>query len=29
VVLKSEIKDSKTIFTFKLYDNRYRELHNF
>jgi hypothetical protein len=23
----SEIKDGKTILTFKLYDNRYRELY--
>ena len=27
VVLQSEIKDCKTILTFKLYDNRYRELY--
>jgi len=27
IVLKGEIKDSKTILSFKLYDNRYRELY--
>ncbi len=27
IVLKGEIKDSKTTLTFKLYDNRYRELY--